>query len=248
MTATASRRKKAIMVLAYLAWVAGGFLAAQFVVGGLAWLLLQTTIFDTVSDSVLQTTLTGLVYALALLIVIGIPWRVWRARTTREEIGLQRGPSWFELFISPVAVVAYFICSAILISIVASIVPTFDVSEAQDVGFDAISSGYEYVLAFVALVVIAPIAEEILLRGYLYTKLKRWTKRWISIIFVSSLFGLLHMQWNVAIDTFVLSVFACLLRDWTGSLWPSIFLHMLKNGLAYYLLFINPDITSTIGN
>jgi len=88
--------------------------------------------------------------------------------------------------------------------------------------------------------VIAPFAEEVLFRGYLYGKIKHYAPVWLAIILSSVLFGVAHGAWNVGVDTFALGIILCLLREITGSLWASIFVHMAKNGLAYYLLFINP--------
>ena len=45
------------------------------------------------------------------------------------------------------------------------------------------------------------------------------------------------MAWNLAIDTFALSVVACVLREMFGSIWPSILIHMMKNGLIATVLF-----------
>lgn len=222
-------------------WVGAGFFAAQFLVA-LVFLLLDWAgiSLDIVNDALLQTVLSGMVYVTALVIVIGLPWWIRSKKVTRQELGLQRLPTWFELIISPAGFIAYLFASGILVALVSQFVPGFDVDQAQDVGFQGLTQQYELALAFVSLVIIAPVAEEILLRGYLYGKLKQYTARWVAIILVSALFGALHGQWNVAIDTFMLSVAACLLRDWTGSLWPAMLIHIMKNGLAYYFLFINP--------
>ena len=93
-------------------------------------------------------------------------------------------------------------------------------------------------LAFITLVVIAPVAEEVLFRGYLYGKLKKYVPVWAAILITSALFGLIHGTWNVAVDTFALSIILCLLRESTGGIWASILLHMIKNGIAFYFLFI----------
>jgi membrane protease YdiL (CAAX protease family) len=70
-------------------------------------------------------------------------------------------------------------------------------------------------------------------------------RAWVAILAVSVLFGLMHLgfdfealQWNVAINIFCMSVVLCVLREITGTIWSGTILHMLKNGLAYYLLFI----------
>ena len=118
--------------------------------------------------------------------------------------------------------------------------PWIDLEQSQDVGFAGISQPYEYVLAFIALVILPPIAEEVLFRGYLFGRLRSRMRLVLSALIVSVAFGFVHGQWNVGIDTFVLSLFLCYLREATGSLWAPIVLHAIKNGLAYALLFIAP--------
>ena len=86
---------------------------------------------------------------------------------------------------------------------------------------------------------IAPIAEEVVFRGWLYGKFRSKMPAYLSIVLVSALFGLMHGQWNVGINVFCLSIVLCLLREVTGTIWSGIVLHMLKNGLAFYLLFVN---------
>ena len=74
-------------------------------------------------------------------------------------------------------------------------------------------------------------------RGMLYGGLRRSKMPWWgAAVIVSALFGLAHMQWNVAIDVFVLSMVACYLRELTGGIWAGFMLHMLKNGLAFFVL------------
>ena len=102
-------------------------------------------------------------------------------------------------------------------------------------------------MAFLTLVVIAPVAEETIFRGYLLGKLRKFVPVWLAILATSVLFGAVHGAWNLAIDTFALSVVMSLLRQNTGSLWASILLHMTKNGIAFYILFINPAILHTLG-
>jgi membrane protease YdiL (CAAX protease family) len=96
------------------------------------------------------------------------------------------------------------------------------------------------ILAFITLVVIAPFAEELLFRGYLYGKLKSNVPTVVAAITTSLLFGLAHQQLNVGIDVFILSLVLCTLRSLTGSIWAGVLVHIIKNALAYYLLFVAP--------
>lgn len=109
--------------------------------------------------------------------------------------------------------------------------------ESQELGFSA-PTQFEAVLVFMALVVLAPLAEELLFRGFMFTGLRKRLPFWAAAIIVSLVFGLAHLQLNVAIDVFLLSLFLCYLREKTNSLWPAISLHALKNGVAYLFIFV----------
>jgi membrane protease YdiL (CAAX protease family) len=163
------------------------------------------------------------------------------------DIGWNRLPKWSDILLAPSSLIIYFILSALAIFVISKIFPGFDINQAQDVGFDNLNTRFDYILAFISLVVIAPLAEETLFRGYLYGKLKQHFPVWLAIVVVSLTFGALHGSWNVAIDTFVLSVVLCVLREMSDSLWAPALLHMAKNGLAFYFLFINPILLSRIG-
>lgn len=200
-----------------------------------------------VNENVFTTATAALVYLVTLGLVIGLPWVVKQRRVTPQDFGLDRLPSWTDIWMAPAGLVVYLVISAGLIFLATLLLPSFDVGQVQNTGFGPLNQRYEYILAFFTLVVIAPVAEEILFRGYLFGKLKKFVPIWIAILITSLLFGVIHGNWNVAIDTFSLSVVLCLLRLSTGSLWAPILLHMTKNGIAFYILFINPTILHTLG-
>lgn len=132
-----------------------------------------------------------------------------------------------------------------LISILMSVIPSLDVEQKQQIGFEQ-AAGAELILVFVALVVLVPITEEILVRGFLYSGLRSKLSKLPAALITSVLFGLAHLQlssgepplWIAAIDTFTLSLVLIYLRELTGGLWASIGLHALKNGLAFIVLFV----------
>lgn len=112
-----------------------------------------------------------------------------------------------------------------------------NVDEAQEVGFENLV-GIEMILTFLLLVVLTPLAEELLFRGLMFTGFRNKLPFWPAAIAISMLFAVAHWQANVAIDVFVMSLISCYIREKSGSLWPSIFLHVFKNGLAFILLFV----------
>ncbi len=230
------------MILALPSLVFVGFFTAELAVTYGCVLLKNLGVpFGVLNESVLNTILSSIIYLLAIIITAGLPWLIRRHKTSKEELGFSRLPSWMDILLSPAGLIIYVIFSAIMSLLFFNFFPNLNINQAQNVGFSEMSQKYEYILAFITLVIVAPVAEEILFRGYLFGKLRKYNiPIWVSIIITSILFGAIHGQWNIAIDTFVLSVILCLLRQITGNLWASILLHMAKNGIAYYILFISP--------
>lgn len=208
---------------------------------GIIWVMTRLDILvSSVSSAVLDTLTTVLMYSFTLLIVIGVPVLLRKARTTYQELGLTRWPSWFDLMMVPLGFFVYFILTWIFGVVGDAVIPWYDLTVTQDIGFQGLSQRYEVVLAFVCLVVLAPLAEELLFRGYLFGKLSKHAPMWAAAIITSVLFGVLHGSWVVGIDVFALSLVLCTLRVITGSIWSPVVLHMVKNGVAFYFLFINP--------
>jgi len=239
---------KWLRIVTLPAWVFVGFVTASLLAAGFVALLSAVGLsLKGIKPAVLNFTFAALLYSLTLAIVIGVPWFVKKHRTNMKDLGLGRRLSWNDIITTPFALVIYLVFSSLLIFIATNLLPWFDIGQAQETGFDQLTQDYELILAFMTLVAIAPFAEEALFRGYLYGKLRKSLPIWASILITSILFGAVHGAWNVAIDTFALSVIMCLLREKTGSIWASILLHMLKNGIAFYILFINPVFLTTIG-
>ncbi|MFV0485151.1 MAG: lysostaphin resistance A-like protein [Candidatus Saccharimonadales bacterium] len=236
-TATKITWKTIGWALLMLAWVGIALIASQYIISFILISILGT---ETVLQPVWSTIYSALVYVLCLFFVVFVPWKLVKMKTNRDELGLTGLPTWTDILLSPVGFFVYFILSAILLALFASLMPGVDWNQSQDVGFQNLISTSDKILAFIALVVIAPIAEEIIFRGWLYGKLRGRMPAWLSIILVSALFGFMHGQWNVAVNVFCMSVVMCLMREITGTIWSSMLLHMIKNGVAFYFLFINP--------
>jgi len=234
--------KKTILKMAIFlpVWVFVGIYTAQYMLFGLLLLLdsfgINVANFD---QTILNTILMALVYLLSLIIVIVLPYKIIKDKINKIELGVNRLPSWTDILVTPAALIIYFILSSVLILLATQILPWFDVNQAQDTGFNQVNSNFEIILAFISLVLIAPIAEEILFRGYLFGKLKKYMPIWFAAVITSVTFGFVHGAWNLAIDTFALSLILCTLREMTGSIWSSVLLHMAKNAVAFYILFIN---------
>ena len=242
-----------------LVWAGASIIVSQLAVGTIMTALLGV---ETVNQPVPTAFYSALSYALAMVLIIYVPAKVtikWRitnragSLTTRSErwnidrteLGLKGLPTWTDIGLAPVGLVVSLLLAAGVIWLF-SFFPWFDAGQTQEVGFDLFLSGADKAVAFLTLVVIAPIAEEVIFRGWLYGKLRARTSASmssalsvvLSTLLVSVLFGAIHLQWNVAVNVFALSLVLCGLREITGTIYAGILVHMLKNGLAFYLLYV----------
>ena len=240
--------KKAGIVLGFSAWVMIAFLGVQLMVGSIFQLMKAAgASFDGINEVAFSGAVGAIIYSLTILVALGVPHLLGMS-ATKKELGFSRFLQWKDYVWLGGGVVTYFTLTIVITAISMVLLPFIDFDQKQVTGYETVTHSYEYILAFLGLVVIAPIAEEILFRGFLLGKLRsHGVKNWIAIIVVSLLFAVAHFQGNVGIDVFALSIILCLLRIFSGSLWAPILLHMTKNGIAYYFLFINPSILSTLG-
>jgi membrane protease YdiL (CAAX protease family) len=169
--------------------------------------------------------------------------RIYKA--TMGAIGLHR-PKWRDLGVGLMAVPAYFVLYFITLAVATWLFPSLNINQHQDVGFTGVHGWVQLSLTFVSLVILPPLAEEIMIRGFLYSNFKKIAPTFVAVIGTSFLFASAHLPeggsagplYVAAIDTFVLSLVLIYLREKTGSLWASITLHACKNGVAFLALYI----------
>jgi membrane protease YdiL (CAAX protease family) len=127
--------------------------------------------------------------------------------------------------------------------IVNSLSPTLT-DQKQNLGFTNITSGTDNILAFISLVLLPPLGEETLIRGYLYSGLRQVWRFLPALLTTSLIFGAAHLElgsgsalvWGAAIDTFLLSVVLVYLREKTGALYAGMLVHMLNNLIAFFVV------------
>ncbi len=251
-----SNKRKWWLVLALPLWVYGAFMAVQYLVAAVLWAVMYLGIpLEKIDSTIFNMTVSAITYGLSVAVVIWVPWRLKRWKTTKDDLAITGRPSWLDISLTPVAMVGYMIASAILIQLLSQILPIIvNQDQALPIDQSMLTATWQYVMAFIMLVVLAPVGEELLFRGYLYGKLRKTAPVWMAIIVASLTFGLAHLwagsgsplQWAVTIDTFALSLVMCMMREFTGSIWITIFMHMAKNGLAFYLLFVNTQFIDQI--
>jgi len=94
------------------------------------------------------------------------------------------------------------------------------------------AGGGGLVLAVLMVVVVGPIVEELVFRGVVLTAAGARWGMWPSVLGTSALFALAHGTLWAFAPTFMLGVALGWLAWTRGSLWPSIALHALYNGVV----------------
>ncbi len=88
----------------------------------------------------------------------------------------------------------------------------------------------------ILLIVVAPVAEEIFFRGFLYQAFRNSFGVWPGAALSGLIFGFIHFEFFKLVQLAILGVILALLFERTRSLWPPIMLHALNNTLAFIYL------------
>jgi len=105
------------------------------------------------------------------------------------------------------------------------------VRETSDVGL--------LVAIAVSAIIIAPIAEELIFRGYLYPVVKRFTDRWFASIFSGVLFGVIHFNVMGLPMLALMGIILAVIYERSGSLWVPIGCHAAFNATSVGLMLIS---------
>jgi membrane protease YdiL (CAAX protease family) len=199
-----------------------------------------------VKDYLTSTTAQFLYIVIVEGLTLGALYLFLKAhKVSFKTLGLIR-PRLVDIGYALLAIMPYIVLYSIILVTATHLFPHIDVNQEQQLGFGSQEAGIALAMTFISLVVLPPLVEEILVRGFLFNSLRGGLKLWPAIIVTSVIFGAAHLQfgsgepllWVAAIDTFALSIILCYLRYKTGSLWPGIALHALKNLVAFVSLFI----------
>ena len=226
------------------------FFASQIL--GAVLIVLGGSIFGYDGQATLQniedSTFTQFVFSvLAATLAMYATWMFVRARGLGWcYLGMRKKPKLSDAKITIGVTIVYFLTLIFVTGIVSQLISSIDVEQEQQLGFDGARTATQLLLVFVSLVVLPPIIEEIMIRGFLYSGLRSKLPKLTAAIVASILFGIAHLQlgfgapplWIAAIDTAILSLFLIYLREKTGSIWAGMVVHAIKNGLAFTFLFV----------
>lgn len=90
-------------------------------------------------------------------------------------------------------------------------------------------------LGFVA-VVVAPLTEEFIFRGYVYGVTKRFTDRWFAALFSAVIFAVVHHDVSATLPLFLLAVGLAAAYEATGCLLVPVIMHAIFNAWNLVIL------------
>ena len=187
-------------------------------------------------ESEISTLFVG--YLFAQVIAIGLVYLfVWYRRGSLASLGFRsfsfvKAAGFMAMFF-----IGYLILSSLVIIGLEATDVGIDFQAQQEIGFLEASSTLEMLLAFIALVILAPFAEELVFRGVLLPAFSKKLGLIAAVIVTSVLFGILHPPVNAMIGIGIFAIFLALIYVLTRSIWPAIILHSLKNLLAFMAIF-----------
>jgi CAAX protease family protein len=198
-------------------------------------------------DWLVHSTTAQFAYVmLTQTLALGILWLFLHHRhATMALLGLKR-PKLLDAGYTALGALAYVALYVVIVVFVVSNLVNIDLTQEQDLGFNNVVSHADLIMTFISLVLLPPIAEEIIFRGFLFGGLRAKLGFVGATIGTSLLFATPHLLesgngkllWVAGLDTFVVSLVLCYLREKTGRLWAGMGLHALKNSIAFVYLFI----------
>lgn len=229
-----------IIIIFYLSQFIGGIIVSLY-----PWLKHWSTsqANDWLNNSISAQFIYGLIAEGFMLAVIFQFVKKYKAKLSL--IGFVK-PRWRDIGYGILAAPIYYVIYIASVVVISYLVPSLNINQTQNIGFVGVHDAAQLILTFISLVILPPLVEEIMVRGFLYSSLRKGLPKLAAILLTSLIFASAHLPeggaagplYIAALDTFVLSLVLIFLRERTGSLWSSITLHGIKNGVAFMALFI----------
>lgn len=93
-------------------------------------------------------------------------------------------------------------------------------------------------LSFISVVLVAPLTEELMFRGLIYTRLRLMLKAPYTILATAVLFGLFHENLLQFMYAFVIGLILAYIMETYRSLWAPIMVHAAANLISWLLTYV----------
>ena len=218
--------KKAIIYLCVFLIIQ---VTTSFIVQGILTLTTGKSMMESATSFILTTALFSVVTVVVFL------WAKW-SEVSRHWI---RKRPWVTLIWCVVAALG---------AIIPSVWLQEHIPELPNLAEDAFDMIMKDRWGYVAVGLLAPLAEELVFRGAILRALLQWcSKPWVGIALSALFFAVAHMNPAQFPHAFLIGLLLGWMYYRTDSIIPGIVYHWINNSVAYvmYNLYPNPDITLT---
>jgi membrane protease YdiL (CAAX protease family) len=242
-------------VVGWIWWFFFAYIICQLVTA----IVVMATGKAIVGSVALSAVLNIVMYIVWFAVMSWLPLRRWKNQRKKTEegkklskeskisprqfvlniAGLNRKPNLGDVKKYATTFPMYFLTLVVASFILTLIMGAETMNQQQNTGFATVGqTPFMLVIIGFCLVVLAPLCEEALFRGVLFTKLRDKLKFWPAALLTAGIFALVHGQFNVGVMAFILALYSAILREKTGAIWSSIFLHATQNLIAFLLTYI----------
>lgn len=166
----------------------------------------------------------------------GLVW-LWlrKYKVGWSTVGWRRANLGRALVYLAVLLLGFIVLASLLLIILGALLQGFNANQPQSNQFtNGVSSHMS--ISIVALVLLPPILEETIFRGFIFPTIAKYTGMIWGAVLSSLLFAILHFQANIGVYTFILGLVLCFMYVKLKSIVPGMFLHMINNYLAFLAL------------
>lgn len=190
--------------------------------------ILRITAMDDLSFSVL--------YGIQVFLMLGVVWffALFLRKSSFKDLGLRYYSIWKTIWYTFLSLMVIFALSFLYVFLLNSLFGIEAPSSAVD---KLIMEGdVSTNILLVVVVLVAPFAEEIFFRGYLYSAFKKAWGVNAGLFLSSLLFAMAHMELYSFIPIFFIGWILAYIFEKTKSLFPIIFLHAVYNLILIIIL------------
>jgi membrane protease YdiL (CAAX protease family) len=168
---------------------------------------------------------------------LGLVWfYLRRYKVGWKAVGWRGFNPWRAIGTFAAILVIFLVGVSLLLALVSFLIPSFNANQTQTNDFTGTVAQQHRLISIFALVIIPPIIEETVFRGFIFPAFAKKWGTWAGAIASSVLFGFAHLQANVSVYTFFLGLLLCFMYVRLKSVYPGMALHMLNNYLALMAL------------
>ena len=188
-----------------------------------------------------QAALTGTQYLLFIMAGFAVMMRRVKASGDHKlsVLGLRVGGGMRPLVLSGVAGYSIYVLFLTLQGLTVQHIPVMNL-ELLQVGMRLLGqqSAASVIIYVVLLGLLAPVVEELIFRGFIYSSLRRYVTPLPAVLLSALLFAIMHPSGTAVVQIVGIGIVLAVLYERTRSVVPCIVCHALNNFLAFGLILL----------